>query len=548
MSNPHFIHFKSSVEGISLPEKFTFPFAYKPHPLAELAAKEVQNELQKSYSGKEISGKMYGILVVQNQQNELGYLVAFSGQEKTDAYAIPFVPPLFDRLQAEGFFRKGEEELVAMNKRTTALENDPHYLRLKKQLSEEKVKADADLEYRQMLKHEAKMDRKRQRENAEKTLNAEEINLLQKRLEKESIAYHYDYRDLLSEWRRKIAVIQEQVDVYENEIEFLKSERKAKSADLQQQLFNQYQFLNPKGEKKNVAQIFEDYGTPPAGAGDCAAPKLLQYAFQHQLIPISMAEFWWGKTPKAELRKEGRFYPACSGKCKAILAHMLHGMTLDPDPLLNYKADDKEIVQLYEDEHLLIIHKPAGLLTAPSRLIKDSVYSRMQASYPDASGPLVAHRLDKLTSGLMIITKTKEVYVNIQEQFMARTISKRYIALLDGRVKGEVGEIHLPLTVDEDNRPMQKVCLNNGRTAKTLWKVLGRDNDKTLMQFTPITGRTHQLRVHSAHPEGLNTPIVGDKLYGKESNRLMLHAAYLRFVHPITHKKMEFHSPPSFGI
>ncbi|GAA5039290.1 RNA pseudouridine synthase [Marivirga lumbricoides] len=548
MSDSHFIHFKSSIEGVALQEKFTFPFSYQPHPLAELAADEVQQELKKSYSGKEISGKMYGVLIVQNEQNELGYLVAFSGQEETDAHAIPFVPPLFNRLEAEGFFRKGEEELLAMNKRAAELEIDPHFLELKKQLNEEKAKADTDLEHRQRLKHKAKMDRKRQRENAQATLTGDEINLLQKKLEQESIAHHYEYRDLLTDWRERIALIQEQVDQYSDEINQLKWQRKVKSADLQQQLFNQYHFLNKYGEKKNVTQIFEDYGTPPAGAGDCAAPKLLQYAFRNNFKPICMAEFWWGKTPKAELRKEGRFYPACSGKCKPILAHMLHGMDLDDDPLLNYKADDKEIEQLYEDEHLLVIHKPSGLLTAPSRLIKDSVYSRMQTKYPDADGPLVAHRLDKLTSGLMIIAKSKSVYVDIQDQFMARTISKRYVALLDGLVQGKNGEIHLPLAVDENNRPMQKVCYEKGRTAKTLWKVIESNAHKTLIQFTPITGRTHQLRVHAAHPDGLNTPIVGDKLYGKEADRLKLHAAYLRFVHPVTQKKMEFNLEPPFGL
>lgn len=546
MPDPHFIPFKSATEDIALPEKFTFPFAYKPHPLAELAAEEVQHELQKSYSGKEISGKMYGVLIVQNQQNELGYLVAFSGQEKTDLHALPFVPPLFDRLQTEGFFRKGEQELVAMNQRASSLESDPHYLQLKQALDEEREKAREALEQRQELKHQAKMERKRQREHAEASLTSEEKILLQKKLEKESIAHHYEYRDLLSDWREKIAFIQEQVDVYENKIDFLKSERRAKSADLQQQLFNQYQFLNSEGNKKSVAQIFEDLGTPPAGAGDCAAPKLLQYAFQHHLKPISMAEFWWGKTPKAELRKEGRFYPACSGKCKPILGHMLQGMVLDPDPLLNYSADDKAIECLFEDEHLVVINKPAGLLTTPSRLVKDSVFTRMQAKYPKATGPLVAHRLDKLTSGLMIITKSKEVYVEIQEQFMARSISKRYIALLDGTLTEESGEINLPLAVDEDNRPMQKVCHQTGRTAKTLWKVLGKNKGRTLVQFKPITGRTHQLRVHAAHPEGLNTPIVGDKLYGLEAKRLMLHAAYIAFVHPVTRRKLKFQLEPPF--
>ncbi|MBK6266885.1 RNA pseudouridine synthase [Marivirga sp. S37H4] len=547
MSDNHFIAFKQSVV-YKLPEKFTFPFSYEPHPLTELAAKEVQEQLKVNYNGQEIGGKMYGVLVVRNKHNELGYLTAFSGQVEHYEHALNFVPPIHDRLHKNGFFKKGENQLFEINQQVVALENDPEYLELLDLLKQEKALVTTELEAQQQLKHSAKMDRKSQREVARQNMTPEEFEELQKKLEYESIANHYNYKQLRESLNSRISAIQSKVDVYENKINALKTERKNTSADLQQQLFNQYQFLNIKGDVKSLSEIFEESGPPPGGAGDCAAPKLLQYAFENQMKPLAMGEFWWGKAPKAELRKEGRYYPACSGKCKPILAHMLEGLSVEDDPMLSYSADDKEINILYEDDYLLVINKPSGLLTTPAKEIKDSVFTRMQQMFPEATGPLVAHRLDKLTSGLMIITKTKEIYKVIQSQFIQRTIKKTYLAVLEGIVEGDSGAIHLPLTVDENNRPMQKVCFDTGRPAKTLWKVLERSENHTMVQFTPISGRTHQLRVHAAHPDGLNRPIVGDKLYGTKADRLKLHAAYIHFLHPQSGKKLKFHLDPQFGI
>jgi tRNA pseudouridine32 synthase/23S rRNA pseudouridine746 synthase len=547
MPDPYFLKFRSPILGIPLPRKFTFPFAYEPHPLTELAAQELQKKLELVYNESEISGKMYGVLVVLNKYKDLGYLVAFSGQLQDHRKKINFVPPLHDRLDDDGFFKKGEEYLISINQKIEDLCNDGQYLKTKEVLQNEITQSEKELKAQQSIKHLAKIGRKEKREKANHELNPADYATLEATLKKESIEQHYIYRKLFEAWKLRLAALQLEVNQYEIEIEELKTKRKQISGELQQRLFDQYQFLNAHQEKKSLSEIFNGKVKPPAGAGDCSAPKLLQYAYKNDYQPIAMAEFWWGKTPKSELRKEGRFYPACSKKCKPILGHMLEGLEVEDDPMLNYTPEDKTIEIIFEDEALVIINKPPGLLTTPSRAIKDSVFARMQQLYPNATGPLVAHRLDKLTSGLMIITKSKEIYTNIQSQFINRTIKKQYIAILEGYLKIEEGTIDLPLAIDEDNRPMQKVCFQSGRSAQTLWKILDRKNKQTLVRFTPFSGRTHQLRVHAAHSEGLNAPIVGDKLYGNKAERLMLHASSIEFTHPITHKTLSFQSEAQFN-
>ena len=239
----------------------------------------------------------------------------------------------------------------------------------------------------------------------------------------------------------------------------LKERRKNRSNALQQQLFAQYQFLNQAGETRSLEDIFKHTAIkkPPAGAGECAAPKLLQYAFANNFQPVAMAEFWWGQSPKSEVRKHGNFYPACRGKCEPILGHMLAGMTLDDNPMLSNRNQVTDIPVVYEDEHLLLINKPAEFLSVPGRHVKDSIQLRMKQKYPEATGPMVAHRLDMSTSGLMIIAKSMEVYKFLQRHFMKRTVSKRYEALLDGIVAEDEGTIDLPLRLDIDDRPRQMV-------------------------------------------------------------------------------------------
>lgn len=548
MQDSYFIKFKSGPSNYSLPEKFTFPFSYEPHPLTELAASELQEKLKSAKIRNEISGKMYGVLVVQNQSGEIGYLTSFSGQDFEGAPPVNFVPPIYNRLELKGFYKKGEEELMKINQKIKTLEEDQNFKKLMEELKVQSKQSNLELKSGQEKKQKAKAVRKEKREEGMINLSPDAFDKLDEKLRKESRNEDYNYKKLHKAWKKKIASIQSKVAVYESQIQQLRKERKQKSIQLQKQIFDQYQFLNVKGKRKGLEEIFEPLGYPPSGAGDCALPKLLQYAFANHYKPIAMGEFWWGKAPKSELRKEGRFYPACSGKCKPILGHMLEGLKLEDDPLLQYTAEDKVIETLYEDEQIAVIVKPAGLLSIPSKEIKDSVLTRMQKKYPKASGPLLAHRLDKLTSGLMLISKDLESHKYLQQQFMDKSIKKRYCAVLEGKLTQSEGEVNLPLAVDEDNRPMQKVDFESGRKALTKWDLIRQNEERSMVTFIPVTGRTHQLRVHSAHPQGLDAPIIGDTLYGSKDNRLMLHAEYIQFKHPKNQEIMEFENSAPFGL
>lgn len=548
MQDSYFIKFKSDISNYELPEEFTFPFSYEPHPLTQLAANELQKNLKDAEIKNEISGKMYGVLVVKNKSGELGYLVSFSGQDYEGKPPVNFVPPIYNRLEIEGFYKRGEKELEKINRRIKELEEDQNFRKLMEELKQESKKSNIQLKSEQEKKQKAKVIRKEKREEGMVNLSPAAFDKLDDKLRKESINEDYNYKNLHKEWKKKIASIQSKVAVFESQIQQLKKERKKKSTQLQKQIFDQYQFLNIKGKRKGLEEVFEPIGYPPSGAGDCALPKLLQYAFANHYKPLAMGEFWWGKAPKSELRKEGRFYPACSGKCKPILGHMLKGLPLEKDPLLQYTAEDKVIQTLYEDDQIVVIVKPAGLLSIPSKEIKDSVLKRMEKKYPHASGPLLAHRLDKLTSGIMLISKDLESHKFLQKQFMDKTIKKRYCAILEGKLNGKEGEINLPLAVDEDNRPMQKVDFESGRKALTKWKLISQNEEMSMVTFIPVTGRTHQLRVHSAHSQGLNAPILGDTLYGNRDERLMLHAEYISFKHPKSEELIEFESRAPFEL
>ncbi|MGL5786758.1 MAG: RluA family pseudouridine synthase, partial [Bacteroidales bacterium] len=281
-------------------------------------------------------------------------------------------------------------------------------------------------------------------------------------------------------------------------------------------------------------------------AGECAGPKLLQYAYANDLVPIAMAEFWWGASPKTEVREHGHFYPACKGKCEPILGHMLQGLNVEPNPLATDCSKLLSMEILYDDPWLCVVCKPAGLLSVPGKSGHDNVYDRITKLYPDTTGPLIVHRLDMATSGLLVIAKTKEVHQNLQAQFKNRSVKKRYIALLDGIVNKTMGEINLPIAPDFYDRPRQIVDHENGKPATTYYEVLSTGPAYTRIAFYPLTGRTHQLRLHAAAFEGLNTPIRGDELYGKRSDRLYLHAEYLSFTHPVTHKVVSFEQKADF--
>ena len=325
------------------------------------------------------------------------------------------------------------------------------------------------------------------------------------------------------------------------------------SQQLQEWLFHQYQLLNARGETKDLVDIWQEYYSrpklrekfplPPGGTGDCCAPKLLQYAYQQGLKPVCMAEFWWGATTKEEVRQHLNYYPACRGKCKPILTWMLQGLEVDPDPELQ-SFQKMEIPVVFEDEWLLVVNKPSGMLSVPGRVEQYSVETVMQERYPDSK---VAHRLDMGTSGLLIVAKTPEVYRSLQEQFVKHKVKKKYLALLEeggGRRKERdvSGTISLPLRPDPMNRPRQLVDTEHGKRAITDYEFIGPN----IVALYPQTGRTHQLRIHCAHPDGLGRPIVGDELYGTKGERLCLHAAEIWFTHPITGDAMHITAPAPF--
>jgi tRNA pseudouridine32 synthase/23S rRNA pseudouridine746 synthase len=547
MSKSIFQPFKTTISGISLPEKFTFPFYYEPHELSVIASTELQayletqSDFEHNFGLQEhqeglVIGKMFGVLVCQNQVGELGYLWAFSGKLAGVNHHSYFVPTIFDMLQEDGFFRKEEEVLNAINRQIEILENSEELQSKKSQLENTKNEAVTDIQNQKDKIKKLKVERDEKRISFT-NLSSAEIEQLELELSEESKKESILLKKMTKYWNFQIEKAQNEVNLLLDEINQLKEERRLKSGALQQKLFAEYSFLNQFGERKSIGEIFNN--NPPAGAGECAAPKLLHYAFEHNLKPIAMAEFWWGQSPKSEIRKHKQFYPACKSKCEPILlSHMLKGLDMEANPFQENPAEGKDIEIVFEDEFLAVINKPAEFLSVPGKIISDSVYQRVKELYPNATGPLIVHRLDMSTSGLMLIAKDEETYVKLQSQFIKRTIKKRYIALLDGILEENEGIIDLPLRVDLDDRPRQLVCYEHGKTAQTKWEKIEIRNNQTLVYFYPITGRTHQLRVHASHELGLNTPIVGDDLYGSKANRLHLHAESLTFEHPISKKQI----------
>lgn len=553
-----FTPFLSDISEIDLPQNFTYPFYYSPHPLSLIACQELQDYLKTQtdfkhnfgFDEKDKSlqiGKMFGVLVVKNQSGKLGYLAAFSGKLADENHHKRFVPPVFDLLEKDNFFRIGEVEVNDLTLKIQALESDKTYLQLKANLDSFKQEMDAEIALKKQALKTSKKQRDEKRALAKTTLNEAEQLLLIEQLKTESIREQLQVKDFIREINLKYAEIEGLYLEKEQVILQLKEERANKSSRLQKEIFEQYTFLNQAQKTKSLLAIFEQtvFQTPPAGAGECAAPKLLQYAFLNQLQPICMAEFWWGKSPSSEVRLHGQYYPACRGKCEPILAHMLEGISLEKNPMME-QASVKEIPVVYEDEYLLLINKPPEFLSVPGKELKDSVYERMRLKYPNASGPLLVHRLDMSTSGLLLVAKSEEIYKQLQSQFIRRNVKKSYIALLDGIVDKTEGDISLPLRVDLEDRPKQLVCYEHGKNAYTKYKVLEVKNGKTRIQFFPITGRTHQLRVHAAHHLGLNCPIIGDDLYGTKSERLCLHAQWIQFKHPISREIVEFNCEPNF--
>ena len=478
---------------------------------------------------------MFGVLVVQIGNGEVGYLAAFSGILAGKNQHSYFVPPVYDLLQPQGFFKVEEENISAINRRIKQLEEDKEYTSLLSELTRTHQQAREALDIAKQQLKEAKEKRELRRKEAGLTTEEEAALIRESQFQKA------EYKRLERSWKEKIAALQVEINNREEQIQELKVERKSRSATLQQQLFGQFRMLNYRKEVKTLCDIFSQtvHKTPPAGAGECAAPKLLQQAYLHGWKPIAMAEFWWGNSPKAEIRHHGYYYPACKGKCEPILQHMLQGLEVEENPMLQLPEQGYGKLKIvYEDEWLLVVNKPSGMLSVPGKGEKESVYSLARQLYPEADGPMIVHRLDMATSGLLIIAKDKKTHQHLQAQFKNRSIRKKYIALLDGIVPEDEGTIELPLCPNPLDRPRQMVNTQYGKPAITYYQVLERTDKYTRIAFYPHTGRTHQLRVHAAHPSGLHCPIIGDELYGKKDKRLYLHAESIEFTHPVNGQSM----------
>ena len=520
----------------SLPQSFNNPFDYVPHPVCEAAVRDLLPRVEELMRGNP-EGKMFGVLVVTKEKDlqkfdaqrnggvPLYYLAAFSGQLYDKSVLPGFVPPVFDFLDPAGYFKVHEAEITAINQEISRLESDSRYDESRKNYQQ--LQSDAEVAIaaakQKMLEAKAKRDAERsQRE----LLFEEKATFV-----KESQFLKAELRRVKKRWAEQLSEAQKAVSVYEQHIEELANQRKTMSEALQNWLFEHFVMVNYAGEKRNLLDIFRDtvQQLPPAGTGECCEPKLLQYAYTHHLKPIQMAMFWWGRSPDNEIRHHLHYYPACSGKCKPVLTYMLPPEVLNVRPQRTL-ANQMEIV--YEDADLWIVNKPSGMLSVPGKTHRESVISLLQERCKEGETPLVVHRLDMDTSGLMVVAKHKTAHYFLQKQFRDREIHKTYIAVLDGDPLpvGEKGRVELPLAPDLMHRPFQKVDFEHGKPAVTLYYVLGEH----LVELQPLTGRTHQLRVHCAHAKGLSRPIKGDNLYGHRSDRLYLHAVHIAFKHPLT--------------
>ena len=556
--DPCFISFKKDVSEIDLPVQFNYPFAYDPHPLTIQASKEVQSDIEEQKDwvhnfglvpGQkgDVIGKMFGVLVVRNKKGELGYLKAFSGKLANANHHPGFVPPLFDMLEPDSFFQVGTRYLNGLNAELEERLKDPAYLSALDFLKKVEMEAEKAIHHKKEVVKANKKRRKAIRKEAEVSLSSSAFSALKEEHKSESIMQRYYLVQAEKEWEQRVEEARKKVDVFQAKIDTIKEDRKQRSNRIQQELFDQYHFLNVKGTSKSLLQIFEDttVKVPPAGAGECAAPKLLQYAFTHQYEPIALAEFWWGQSPKSEVRQHGQFYPSCNSKCKPILGHMLEGMNVESNPLLDNPGQGKHLEIIYEDEAMIVVNKPAEFLSVPGKNIQDSVYTRIKDHY-QLEGPVIVHRLDMSTSGLMVLARNKEVHKVLQAQFINRTVNKRYEAVLEGELGESEGFVELPLRVDLEDRPRQLVCYEYGKPARTKFKRIAVEGGRTRVHFFPITGRTHQLRLHAAHKDGIGIPIVGDDLYGQKDKRLHLHAAQINLKHPVSGDPIQFKAKADF--
>ena len=556
------------------------------------AAQQVCAWLEHSPLKEEVAqGKMLGVLVCLSPEGQVGFLAAYSGQLGGREDWPWFVPAVFDYLQPNGYFKREEAAISAINRQIDTMEHAPETVALQERLKRLREEAEQETEaYRQLMAEKKQQRDALRRQQHQPTASAldddgrgghhDEAVLI-----RESQFQKAELRRMKQRWAARIAEAEEQLRPLSCAVADLKEERRRRSDALQRWLFDQFVMLNERGERRALTSIFADtpQQVPPSGAGECCAPKMLQYAFLHQLKPLAIAEFWQGQSPRMEIRHHGQYYPACRGKCKPILEWMLQMneelrmkneecATASINEESGTEAHSSRLILHSSFPTFLVIDKPSGLLSVPGLTGEPSVESLLRRQYKEV---YMVHRLDQDTSGLMVVALTKEAYHHLQRQFIARTIYKKYIALIASpypsqEAKQEFspsgrpgGVIRLPLRPDPLDRPRQMVDFEHGKEAITDYEVLDISQMPpvfrqvpllpgyryALVALTPHTGRTHQLRMHCAHPLGLGCPIVGDRLYGTaplvsdmSRQRLCLHAAELSFLHPETGERVTFHS------
>lgn len=522
------------------PQRMNNPMGYTPHPLCVAAADEVQHAIVQNSEWKTDAdrGKMFGVLVAKDSNGNIGFLAAYSGLLANRNDWDYFVPAVFDFQQPDGHFKVKEAEITAINGQVARMEQDPELQLQHNRLNEMRQAMQDEMEQWKLKSEAAKLRRDAIRQGtAPPTMTAEQMQRESQWMKAEAHRLRKRHTDAISAQK---AI----VDSLEAEINQLRTLRREKSEELQQWLFGNFMMLNARGERRSLTDIFASSAShiPPSGAGECCAPKLLQYAYSHDLKPLCIAEFWWGDAPSGELRIHKHFYPACRGKCLPIMQHMLVGLDVDPPTQGIPLAAEPEII--YEDKWIMVVDKPAGMLSVPGKTDTPSVWHFAQKHCPNADGPLIVHRLDMDTSGLMVLAKTKEAHQQLQAQFRKHTVKKTYVARLESALPTDTprcGTISLPLRPDPTDRPRQMVDKIHGKTAITTYEMTGTHT----VTLHPHTGRTHQLRVHCAHREGLGVPILGDNLYGTPADRLYLHASEITFTHPITLKEMTFSRMPA---
>lgn len=535
-----------------LPPAFPSPFDEpRPHPVAQQAANLLEADLRAGWIAPGLptaildgtdGGKMFGVLVVENSAGRIGFLRAYSGMLDGRWDVAGFVPPLFDRAVRAQVEPAGDAVVKALSAEVETLAHAPELAAARGACASLAVQQAEELaEFR-----ERRLGNREQR-HARRAMLAADDAAAREALDQESRGDKSERRRIAAAHELERQALHEVREQLEQRLLDAAHRRQTYCRALMSQIHDTYQVVNARGESRSLRELYSP-GEPPAGAGDCAAPKLLAFAYAHGLRPVALAEFWWGAPPNTGGRIAGAFYSACRDKCAPLLPFMLDGLAVATLRAFAPPAvRNAELRIVFEDAWLVVLDKPAGQLSVPGRsAIQDSVLARLRARSPEAPDLLLVHRLDMDTSGLLVAAKDLQTHKDLQRQFARREVVKRYIAWVAGRVDAARGTIDLAMRPDIGDRPRQIHDPIQGKSAVTDWVVEERTAERTRVALFPRTGRTHQLRVHAAHPLGLGSPIVGDRLYGHVGGRLMLHAEALEFRHPHTGQSIRFESPAPF--